>query len=64
MSIYQSIYDLFNTYIYGGLIQSGSYEELVCILISTIACLFAFSLPFMVCGLVLYFIVKTLIKIL
>lgn len=48
MSIYQSIYDLINTYVYGGLIEVGSYQELVAILFSTGACLFMMSLPFLV----------------
>lgn len=46
MNIYQTCYDLVNTYIYGSTVQVGSYQELVCIAVSTLACLFVFSLPF------------------
>lgn len=48
MSIYQNFYDLLNTYIFGNSIVVGSYEELVCILFSTICCLLLVSLPFIV----------------
>lgn len=46
MNIYQSCYDLINTYIYGGQIVQGSYMELVAILTATTATLFLFALPF------------------
>lgn len=45
---YQTCYDLFNTYVYGGTVVEGTYEDLVCIQVSTLACLFLFSLPFLV----------------
>ena len=45
---YQTCYDLFNTYIYGGTVVEGTYEDLVCIQVSTLACLFLFALPFLV----------------
>lgn len=45
MSIYNNIYDLINTYIYGGGIVEGSYEELVCVLVSTCACAVAVAMP-------------------
>lgn len=48
MSIYENIYNLINTYIYGGGIVDGSFEELVCILLSTCSVLFAFAIPFIV----------------
>lgn len=48
MNIYQSIYDLINTYVYGGEIVAGSYTELVAIAFSTAACLFLMALPFIV----------------
>lgn len=54
MSIYNTILDLFNTYIYGGNMVAGSYEELVAIFFSTTACLFVVSLPFIV----VYFIIR------
>lgn len=46
MGIYQNIYDLIVTYIYGG----GSLTadmELVTVTLSTCACVFVFSLPFL-----------------
>lgn len=46
MNIYQTCFDLVNTYIYGSSVQVGTYEELVCIAVSTLACLFVFALPF------------------
>lgn len=48
MGIYQSIYDLINTYIYGGEIIVGSYQEMTAIIISTIACVFMVALPFLI----------------
>lgn len=47
MSIYTDIYNLINTYIFGGLIEAGTHQELVAILLSTVACIFVFSLPFL-----------------
>lgn len=46
-SIYQSCFDLVHTYIYGG-VELTSDMSLVATLISTIACLFCFALPFIV----------------
>lgn len=48
MSIYQSLYDLINTYIFGSSIVAGSFQELVAILFSTFGCVFLVALPFMV----------------
>ena len=48
MSIYDSIYNLFNTYVYGGNIVVGSHQDLVATLMSTIAVVFMVSLPFLV----------------
>lgn len=45
MSIYQNIFNLLETYIFGT-ITAGSYEELVCILASTVACIYLAALPF------------------
>lgn len=53
MSIYHNIFDLLNTYVFGGTVVDGSYEELVCIFFSTCACLFMVSLPFLVVGYIL-----------
>lgn len=57
MSIYDNIYNLIATYVYGGDIAAGSFEELVCIFFSTGACLFMVSLPFLVVWMVLKMIV-------
>ena len=46
MYLYQTCYDLINTYIYGGDVAAGSFEELVCIAVSTAANLFLLALPF------------------
>ena len=48
MSIYESIYEIFSKYIYDYNVPVGSYQELVCILVSTAACLFVFSIPFII----------------
>lgn len=52
MSIYQSCYDLIQTYIYGG-VELTSDMSLVCTLVSTCACLFCFALPFILVFLVI-----------
>ena len=48
MNIYQNLYDLINTYVFGNSIVVGSYEELVTILFSTLGCLALVSLPFVI----------------
>ena len=48
MSIYQSIYDLLNQYVFGNTIVVGSHQDLVATLISTAAVIFMVSLPFLV----------------
>lgn len=48
MSIFETIYNLIETYIFGT-VAVGSYYELVCILVSTCACLFVMSIPFIIC---------------
>lgn len=45
MSIYQNIYDLIVTYVYGGVTLSASME-LVTVTLATIGCVFVFALPF------------------
>lgn len=45
--MYSQIYDLYMTYVYGGLTVTPAME-LVCTLFSTAACLFCVSLPFIV----------------
>lgn len=47
-SIYQTFIDLLSTYIFGNNVPTGSWEELMCILISTLACLFVVLIPFIV----------------
>lgn len=46
MGIYQGIYDIIHTYIFGGVAMSSNME-LVCILIATICCVFFISIPFL-----------------
>lgn len=48
MSIYLTCYDLINEFIFGGEVLLGTYTDLVCILLSSIACIFCFSLPFII----------------
>lgn len=45
VSIYNTLYELIVTYIYG-VVEVGSHQELVTICLSTIGCLFVFALPF------------------
>lgn len=47
MNLYQTCFDLINQYIYGNTVVAGTYQELVCIIASTAAVLFLFSLPFL-----------------
>lgn len=46
MNIYQTLYELVNTYIFGGTVAPETYQELVAIAVSTLGCLFVFALPF------------------
>lgn len=48
MNIYQTCYDLINTYIYGGGVVAETYADLVCIALATLACVVTFALPFIV----------------
>lgn len=45
MSIYETLYQLVEQYIFG-IVAQGTYQELICILISCVGCLFVFALPF------------------
>lgn len=54
MNVYQSFYDLLNTYVFGGSIVAGSYEDLVTIFFSMTCTLFLVSLPF----LIVWFLIK------
>lgn len=56
MSIYQSLFDLIQTYIYGGATLTADMN-LVCTLISTIGCIFLVALPFVIVYKVISFIV-------
>lgn len=56
MSIYNEIYNLINTYIFNGTIQSGSYPELVTTLFSTTACFLMVALPFIIVFMILRFV--------
>lgn len=47
-NIYQTIYDLVATYIFGGSVDVGTNQELVTMLLATCACIFVFALPFVV----------------
>lgn len=47
MIIYDSIYALVEKYIFGS-IEVGSYQELVCIAVSTVFSIFVIALPFLV----------------
>lgn len=47
MGIYQTCFDLVEQYIYGT-VTVGSYQELVCIAVATIASLFVMAIPFIV----------------
>lgn len=58
MSIYDSLYDLIQTYIFGGVAELGSNQELVCMLTSTIGSIFLISIPFVV----VYFIIRLIIR--
>lgn len=46
MSIYDSIYDLLNQYIFGGNIIPSSIQDSSCSLVSTALCLFVVAIPF------------------
>lgn len=46
MGIYQICYDLLNTYLFGGVVDVNTYQDLICILLSSIGCIFCFALPF------------------
>lgn len=47
MSIYQSIFDLIQQHIYGG-VELTADMNLVTTLLSTTACVFCFTLPFLI----------------
>ena len=47
MSIYQSLFDLIHTYVYGGVTLTADMS-LVATLISTAGCIFLVALPFLI----------------
>lgn len=55
MNIYQSLFDILHTHIYGGATLTADMN-LVCTLMSTIGSVFVFAIPFMVC----FWILKTI----
>lgn len=55
MSIYQSLFDLIHTHIYGGVVLSADMN-LVCTLIATLGVLFVVGIPFFVVYRILCFI--------
>lgn len=57
MNIYQSIYDLINQYIFGNSIVANSVQDLATTLIALTACIFTFSIPF----LIVWKIIKTIL---
>lgn len=48
INIYQTFYNLIKTYIFGGTTGGDANQELILILVSTIATLFIIALPFLV----------------
>lgn len=48
MSIYQSLYDLIVTYIFGGSVDVASVQELACTLFALGGSLFVLAIPFIV----------------
>ena len=43
---FESLYNLIETYIFGGVVDVGTYQELITIAISAFGCLFVVALPF------------------
>lgn len=48
MNIYETFYNLLETYVFGNAIAVGSFQELIAILFATSATIFAISIPFIV----------------
>lgn len=46
MTIYESIYDLLNDFVFGGTIIPSSIQDSACSIVSTALCLFVVSIPF------------------
>ena len=47
-SVYDTIYDLIETYIFGGNIVLGSHQDLTATTLSSIVCILVFALPFLI----------------
>lgn len=47
INLFDTFYNLLNTYVFGGSIVPNTYADLVCILVSCCATLFMISLPFL-----------------
>lgn len=47
-NIYQTCYDLINTYLYGGSVVVNTYNDLVCITLATLSCVLVYAFPFIV----------------
>lgn len=45
--VYQSLYQLLETYVFGNAVEVGGNAELVCMLAATAGCVFVVSIPFM-----------------
>lgn len=58
MSIYQNLYDLIQNYIFGGVTELGSNQELVCMLISSIGSIFLVAIPFVV----VFFVIRLILR--
>ena len=48
VNIYQTFYDLLNSYIYGGSVVAESYQDLICIALATMGVIFLVSIPFVI----------------
>lgn len=49
MNIYQSLYDLLNTYLYGGIATQADSTELCCTLLASIGTIAMVAIPFAIC---------------
>lgn len=60
INLFQTCYDLLNTYIFGGIVVAGngSYQDLVLIILATLGVLFCVSIPFIV----VYKFIKVLVR--
>lgn len=44
--MYQPLYDIVQTYVFGGVTPLGSNQELICMLVATFGCVFLVAIPF------------------